>query len=345
MKIAIHRDEKMFKHESVWIPECKAYCEEHGIECDIVSCYDYDIIDKLRSYDAVLWTMQNYVNADIMEARSILNSAKKMGLKVFPDYDTAWHFDDKIAESYLLQATEAPTPKSWVFYMEDACVEWLKNEASYPLVAKLRCGSGSNNVKLLKNYEEAKKYAHTMFSKGMNPTPSVLYKAYSKAQSSKSLKMIIKRVKKIPDFLRTRKNAKQINYESGYCYFQEYIENNGYDLKIVVIGDKLVPLCRNIRKGDWRASGGGDVYTDISLITEQIRNSAFEVYDKCKFQCIGLDYVVNSKTGEGLIIEMCYGFDFKALSEVGGYFDRQGNWHEDKALSIPKEIINYVLNH
>ena len=84
MKIAIHQDEKMFKHASVWVPECKSYCEEKGIECDIISCYDSDIINKLRGYDAVLWTMQNYVKADLMEARSILNSAKKMGLKSSP---------------------------------------------------------------------------------------------------------------------------------------------------------------------------------------------------------------------------------------------------------------------
>ena len=345
MKIAIHQDAKMFKHESVWIPECKAYCEENGIECDIISCYDSDIISKLRGYDAVLWTMQNYVKADIMEARSILNSAKKMGLKVFPDFDTAWHFDDKIAETYLLQAVDAPLPKSWIFYHEDDCIKWLETEAQYPIVAKLRCGSGANNVKLLENSAQAKKYAHTMFTTGMNPAPSLLYKAYSKAQSSKSFKVALNRIKKIPDFLRTRKNAKKSGNESGYCYFQQFIKNDGYDLKIVVIGDKLVPLCRNTRKGDWRASGGGDVYTDISMITEQIRNSAFEIFDKCNFQCIGLDYVVNSETGKGIVIEMCYGFDFKALSEVGGYFDRQGNWHEDKSLSIPKEIIHYVLNH
>ncbi|MBQ4569110.1 MAG: hypothetical protein IJA62_03560 [Ruminococcus sp.] len=345
MKIAIHQNEKMFKHESVWIPECKEYCREHGIECDIISCYSSDIINKLKNYDAVLWTIQNYVKADTMEARSILNSAKEIGLKVFPDFSTSWHFDDKIAETYLLQAIGAPIPKSWVFYMEEECINWLEKEAKYPLVAKLRCGSGSNNVKLLKNFAEAKKYAHTMFTKGLNPTPGVLYKAYSKMQSSKSIKMAISRIKKLPDFLRTRKNAKRMGTESGYCYFQEFIENNGYDMKIVVIGDKLIPLCRNTRKGDWRASGGGDVYTDISMVTEQILNSAFETYDKCRFQCIGLDYVVNKNTGKGLIIEMCYGFDFRALSQVGGYFDREGNWHEDKNLSIPREIIHYVLNH
>lgn len=344
MRIAIHRNEKMFKHFNIWVSECISYLDEHNIDYDIVNCYDPNIINILKDYDVLLWNIQNYVKADLMEARSIIYSAQKLGLKVFPDFNTSWHFDDKIAEMYLFEAVDAPIPKSWTFYFEDECINWLRNEAKYPIVAKLRCGSGANNVKLIKTEKEAVKYARTMFSKGIDPSPSVLYKAYSKAQSSKNLKTIINRVKKIPDFLRTRKSAKKIPNEAGYCYFQEFIENNGYDIKIVVIGNKLIPLCRNIRKGDWRASGGGDVYTDISLITEQIRKSAFETYDKCNFQCIGFDYVVDKNTNKGLIIEMCYGFDFQALSDVKGYFDRNGNWHNDNTLSIPKEILNYVLN-
>lgn len=346
MKIALHLNEKMFKHASVWIPECKAYCEENGHECDVISCYDSDIIEKLRGYDAVLWTMQNYVKADIMEARSILYSAKQMGLKIFPDYNTSWHFDDKIAETYLLQAVNAPLPKSWVFYLEDECVNFLENEAKYPLVAKLRCGSGANNVVLLHNVKEAKKYAKAMFRDGgFSPAPKALYKAYSKAQSSNSLSVMINRIKKIPDFMRTLSNAKKMAREANYCYFQEYIENDGFDIKVVVVGDKLIPYFRNARKGDWRASGGGDKVFDHERVTEQVIKTSFDVYDKCGFQVIGFDYVVDKNTGEGIIIEISYGTNYGDLTLVGGYFDRDCKWHEDKNLSAPKEIIDYVLKN
>ncbi len=343
MKIAIHQNEKMFKHSSQIVDDCIKQCVKRNIKYKIVNCYDTNILETLREFDAVIWTIQNYVKADMLEARSILNSAQKIGLRVFPDFNTSWHFDDKIAEMYLLQAINAPIPKSWVFYFKDECIEWLKNEAKYPIVAKLRCGSGANNVKLLKNFKEAKKYTDIMFTKGFSPAPSAIYKAYSKAQSSKNLKVIINRIKKIPDFLNTLSNAKKLSRESDYCYFQEFIENNGYDIKIVVINDKLIPLCRNIRKGDWRASGGGDCYTDISMVTEQIRKSAFDTFDKCGFQCIGFDYVVDKNTNEGKIIEMCYGFDFQALSDVGGYFDRHGNWHKDSTLSIVNEIFETLV--
>ena len=44
-----------------------------------------------------------------------------MGLKVFPDFNTSWHFDDKIAETYLLQSISAPIPQSYIFYNYEDC--------------------------------------------------------------------------------------------------------------------------------------------------------------------------------------------------------------------------------
>lgn len=342
VKIGICKNEKIFSHEGQWTDCFANVCQEKGIPYEFVDCYGNEIIAKAGEYSHLLWNMGNYVYCDILEADNILTVMERQGVKVFPDRNTRWHFDDKIAEMYLLQSVQAPMPKSWVFYDLETCLDWLKNEAKYPLVAKLRCGSGSNNVKLLKSFSEAKKYAQTMFSKGFNPSPSFVYKAYSKAQSAKDWNMIVARIKKIPSFLNTLRHAKQFPNEKAYCYFQEYIENKGYDLKIVVIGDKLSFIARNVRKGDWRASGGGDCYYEKNLITQDIIDSAFRIADEAGFQCMGFDYVVDAKTGKGLIIEMCYGFDHMALYDAGGYFDRAGRWH-DAPVDIPREIIERMI--
>lgn len=343
-KIAICKNEKIFSHDGQWIDSWAEACEKKNIPYEFVDFYNYDIISKINEYRAVLWNVQNYVYCDILESNNILNVFEDNGVKVFPDRYTRWHFDDKIAEMYLLQSLDAPIPESWVFYNLDVCLKWLEKEAEYPLVAKLRCGSGSNNVKLLNNFSEAKKYAKTMFSNGFDPSPSFAYKAYSKLQSSRDWKTMVSRIKKIPMFLNTLSHAKQFPNEKAYCYFQKFVKNPGYDLKVVVIGDKLSFIARNIRKGDWRASGGGDCYYDRNLITKEIIDSAFNVADKAKFQCMGFDYVVDEVTGKGLIIEMCYGFDHKTLYDAGGYFDRQGNWH-DEPVNIPEEIIAQYVNN
>ena len=170
-------------NDAIAIPSWTEWLDEHGIPWEYVDCYDTDIISKLPNYSGLIWHYENYSNADLMEAQNILDIAASMGLKVYPDHNTAWHFDDKIAEMYALQAVGAPIPKSWVFYELETCLKWLENECKYPIVAKLRRGSGSNNVKLLKNYSEAKKYAKRMFGEGVSPAQSIVYKTFSKVQT------------------------------------------------------------------------------------------------------------------------------------------------------------------
>ena len=93
--------------------------------------------------------------ADLLEARNILRVAERMRIKVFPNQNTIWHFDDKVAEMYAFQSINAPMPDSWVYYSLEDTIQYLKKKASFPLVAKLRCGSGASNVKLLKSESDA----------------------------------------------------------------------------------------------------------------------------------------------------------------------------------------------
>ena len=326
------------KNNSVTIPSWTKWLDEHGIPWELVDCYSSDIIRKLPNYSALLWHYEHYSVADLMEAQNILDVAESMGLKVYPDHKTAWHFDDKIAEMYALQAVGAPIPESWVFYELDKCLNWLEHDAKYPIVAKLRRGSGSNNVKLLHNYAEAKRYARQMFSKGLSPAQSLIYKTYSKVQSTRDWATFVKRFKQIPDFIWSRRFGKALPIERGYCYFQRYVKNNNYDVKVAVVGRKCSFFTRHTRKGDFRASGSGDFFYDKSLVPESVVRSAFDAAEKLGVQCIGFDYVVEKTTEKGYIIEMCHGFDAEAVLACGGYWDRDLNWH-DEPLNVKAEIL------
>ena len=329
---------RSFEHSTLWTNSWIEYCQNNNISYEVVDCYQPDIIEKLKHFDCILWHIGNYVLQDMLVGRSILNAAENMGLKIFPNSKTAWHFDAKVAETYLLQSADCPIPKSWMFYLLEDCLVWLETKAKYPLISKLRCGSGSNNVKLLRNKREARKYAKDMFNKGYKTYPSILFKSKSQLLSSKSWATIISRIKRIPEFIRTLSRAKMFPRERGYAFFQEFIPNDGFDLKIVVIGDKLSFIGRRIREGDFRASGGGDLFFDKSMVTKNIITSAFSASDKFGFQCMGYDYVVDKVTGNGIIIEISYGFSHTALLRAGGYFDRLGVWH-DEPLDAPSEVI------
>lgn len=341
--VAICRSQLSERRKSTHnIPGWEGYLKEKGIPYEYVDGYRYDIVQQLDKYSALIWWYSNFVVSDLLEAQNILDIAEKKGLKVYPNHDTGWHFDDKIAEMYALQAAEAPIPESWVFYRLNDCLDWLKEQAKYPLVAKLRNGSGSNNVKLIKDASEAEKYAKRMFSKGFQPAPSLAYKTFSKIQSTRNWKTFVDRFKKIPNFLASRFFAKQMPVERGYCYFQEFTPNAGYDLKVAVVGDKLSYCVRKVRKGDFRASGGGDILYDRSFMTEQIIRSAFAAADALKMQCVGFDYVVDERSGEGKIIEMCFGFDAEAIWQCGGFFDRNCVWH-DEPMNCREEIIKNLM--
>lgn len=343
-RIAIHINPVYSTHSNKWHHSWIEYCQRNKLDYEVVDCFQNNILEKLNKFDYLLWHFSNYIIQDMLFARSILNAAVKNGLNVFPDFNTSWHFDDKIAEYYLLKAVDAPIPESWIFFTKEESIKWLKNEALYPLVAKLKSGSGSNNVRLLHNSAQAIAYADKMFKKGFKNVPGVLFKASSNIRSAKNKGDFVKRFKRIPDFIQTLSRAKMLNRERGYAYFQEFVPNDGYDLKIIVIGDKLSFIGRKTRKEDFRASGGGDLCFDKHLVTSEIIGSAFNLSDKLNFQCMGYDFVVDKRTNTGKVVEISYGFSHAALLQAGGYWARDGNWHEEP-LNAPEEVINNLICH
>src|SRR5690606_9989091 len=98
-------------------------------------------------------------------AKYLLFSLEQAGLKVFPNFNTNWHFDNKLAQKYLLEAIGAPLVKSYVFYTKKEALEWAKTTI-YPKVFKLKGGAGAQNVKLARNEKEAMRLINKSFSKG-----------------------------------------------------------------------------------------------------------------------------------------------------------------------------------
>lgn len=342
MKIAIVQDTNDKIHSTNWTRPWTEYCTKHSLSYELINPYSHTLLDEIAESQVLLWHFSGYNYTEMLIARSILYSAKAMGKRIFPDFNDAWHFDDKIAETYLLQSVDAPIPQSFMFYSLPSLKEFASSSKSFPYVAKLRNGSGSHNVKMIKNEKELLKYAQIMFSSGFSSSPNLLYKTSSNIKSTKSFKTLVNRAKRIPEFLRTLRNSKMFPHEKGYVYLQEFVPNDGYDLKIVVVGDKLSFIGRNIREGEFRASGGGDLFYDKSFVTQNVIDSAFKTSDELGFKCMGYDYVVNKNTGEGIIIEISYGFSHEALLSAGGYFDRKGNWHEEP-INAPQEVIHHLI--
>ena len=258
MKVAILYSQAEKLHSTNWSHSWEDYCVKNKIEYRVVTPYKIGVIKELMNFDIILWHYSNYSFKDMLMARNVLNTIETHGKKVFPSLKDSWHFDDKLAETYLLESVKAPMPNSYYFYNYNSLEIAINNrEIAFPTIAKLRNGSGSHNVKKIDTVSELKKYSKKMFTTGLNSAPNLLYKASSNIKSSKSLKTFVNRAKRIPEFLKSLSNAKKFNVERGYVYLQDMIPNEGYDLKIVVIKDKLSFIGRKIRDGEYRASGSG----------------------------------------------------------------------------------------
>ena len=108
--IAIHLGAKDdFSHD--W----KAYCERNNIPHKLVSVYDNDIIDQLKGCKALLWHVDNIDYRDQIFAKHLMQALANTEIKLFPNPDTLWHFDDKLAQKYLLEAIDAPIVKTFRF--------------------------------------------------------------------------------------------------------------------------------------------------------------------------------------------------------------------------------------
>src|SRR5690554_7426909 len=90
MKIAIHHREGSFSER--WIE----YCKNKHIEFKIVNCYDSNIIEQLKDCDALMWHHSHGNYKDLIFAKELLFALEHTGIKTFPNFNTGWHFDDKV---------------------------------------------------------------------------------------------------------------------------------------------------------------------------------------------------------------------------------------------------------
>ncbi len=157
--IAIHEEPGSFSDR--WIE----YCRQHAVDYVAVNCRRSDAIDRVRGARALLWSWHHRRPEDQAVARQLLAAVERMGVKVFPNATTNWHYDDKIAQKYLLEAVGAPLIPSYVFVDQQEAMAWIE-AAEFPKVFKLRCGAGSANVVLAKTRREAAALCRRMFGRG-----------------------------------------------------------------------------------------------------------------------------------------------------------------------------------
>lgn len=263
------------------------------------------------------------------------------GIKVFPDFKTAWHFDDKVAQKYLLEAIGAPMVPSYVFYDKKEALNWA-NHITYPKVFKLKGGAGSANVKLVRTKSECIKLINKAFGKGFKQFDGMAYFLDSIKKYKSGTKSINQVAKAFGRMIISTEYAKHAAPEKGYAYFQEFIPNNDSDIRIIVVGNKAFGLKRMVRKGDFRASGSGAINYSAEEIDVKCIEIAFEVNKHVKSQSIAFDFIFD-KNNNPLIVEISYAYSTLAYDSCEGYWTEDLQFH--KGSFIPQEwMIKNLIN-
>lgn len=335
MKIAIHHREGSFSER--WIE----YCEKENIQFKIVNCYDSNIIEQLKDCDALMWHHSHGNYKDLIFAKELLFALEHTGIKTFPNFNTGWHFDDKVGQKYLLEANKLPFINSYIFYDKKTAIHWA-NSTIFPKVFKLRGGAGSTNVKLVNTKKECNKLIKKAFNgKGNNEfnTYQAIKDYFGKFRETKQLSYIVKAIG--VTFLKP--NARKLlNKDIGYVYFQDFIPKNYSDTRVIVIGNRAFAIKRLVRENDFRASGSGKIIYDKNEINLSCVNLSFHVAQKIKSHCIAIDFVFNDNNNP-LIIEISYGFSADAYKKCPGYWDTDLNWHNEPVKPedfIIEDLIN-----
>ncbi|HAD68482.1 ATP-grasp domain-containing protein [Acinetobacter radioresistens] len=257
-----YADEGLVK-ERAYYPKYERFLKNNNINYSYFDPYRSDWIEKAENYDLIIWhTDSDPSTQDI--AKSKIYILEKMGKHCLPSYEEIWSYEDKIRAHYLYRLYKLPAIPTFVSHSKSEIIDYLKS-AKYPLISKISTGSASFGVDKLDNYDQAKKVVDQVFCYKGKET----YFKYS--------------------------------CQKDYIYFQDFIEDATYDLRVMSVGNELFGYYRYPNKGDFRASGAGN-YEKKGIPNEALE-LAYQVKEKFGSSFLATDFVYSEKLKKFLIIE------------------------------------------
>lgn len=336
--IGIHKRKGSFSGK--WVK----YLEEHEIPFYEIDLFSNNILDEIlnKGINKIFFHLNSKEYKNELIVKDLVYLLEKKGVDVFPSIEEFWHYDDKIKQKYLFEAYDIPHAPMHVFYSKQDSLGWVENKARFPFVFKLRKGAGSSNVKLVKTKNQAKKLINRSFGKGFKVVPSFLKDMGPKIRKHKKQKDWLGVIKRLPKTLSRHINInKNFTVERGYFLTQEFYPNNDTDTRVAIIGDKATAFRRYVRKNDFRASGSGLIDYDHNMIDLKLIKIAFDAADKIGGTSFAFDFIYDAD-GIPKILEVSYCYLSEAITNVGGYWDRNLEFH--KSEIIPEyEILKFVL--
>jgi hypothetical protein len=275
-----------------------------------------DILEQLKGCHGFMWRWAHSRGMGRIARRLLPVVERELNLAVYPDQNTCWHYDDKIAQAYLLDAAGINAPTTWTWFDEQAALDWA-SRATYPVVLKLASGAGSQNVRLVQTGEEAQQWIRLLFSRRMTSLDATQISESGLARRVRAAaRILIKGTYPVfPD--------NGMEPQSGYALFQEFLSGNDYDTRVTVIGKRAFAFRRFNRDADFRASGSGKIDWNPQAIDEAFLRIAFNVVSRLSLQSCAIDGLY--RDGRPSVGEISYTYVSEAVFNCPGHWELDGS--------------------
>jgi len=280
-----------------------------GHQLILVDLHCADWQRSLEGVDLLLWkpAFIGPVSASLFKEK-IFFIESHLGILTVPNFASVWHYESKIAQSYLFDLAGIPSPRTVAtFSLKDARERLLAE--TYPLVFKEPFGASSQNVQLAHDRRHALRLVDRAFCQekwnDLRHGDKQRFRQWLAAAGQSWLW----------EKIRTRIVAGE---RFGHVYWQEYIPGNDADLRITVVGDRFAyAFWRLNRPNDFRASGSGRIDYDRPVPLDAVRY-CIELSKRHSFDSMAYDLLFR---GEDFVIcEMSYAYVDKPLHEAPGHF-------------------------
>jgi glutathione synthase/RimK-type ligase-like ATP-grasp enzyme len=248
-------------------------------------------IEKLKPFDAVLWPpgcMGIKPSSHLKEKIFFLQyHMKKL---VMPNFETVWHFESKVAQSFLFEWYGIPAPRTVVTSRLSDAYRLLSSEKC-PLVFKTSSDAASRGVRLVRRRPVAFVLACRSLYTGF--------------------------------WWKVARHLLRLDYRDNVSYWQAFIPKNDRDLRITAIGTKYAfGFWRENRPRDFRASGSGRINYRRPIPRDAL-TFCLETNRELDFDSMAYDILFQD--GRFLITEISYTYMDDAIHNAPGYYEYLDN--------------------
>jgi len=201
-------------------PKFERFFISNNIPFEFFDVHNSNFHNEAKKYKLVVWhTLSSF--ADQWEAKSKIEFMENwLGIYCFPSSEALWFYEDKIRQYWLFENNNIPAIPTFVSFSKSEVLDYLE-KCQYPIVSKEATNSASKGVLKLKNKQKAIRFCNDVFGPGHKDLSSTYIR------------------------------------QKDYVLFQNFVPNEGFDLRIIIIGQNYFGYYRDVPPGDFRASGSG----------------------------------------------------------------------------------------